>query len=297
MSKFLPVSTTIQQTNLSYKRPGRVMVESVKLSEIVKRKRSQDNVEEDSDIDISTTDSESEGSDNNDEEQEIVNIDFDFFNGNKDVDFHALKNLLRQLFGPQESNRIQLSALADLILDSPTTTIKTDGTESDPYCFLSFVDYKDNRTSDYAKYLQKFDMKLATFLKTIDSSNKKCSLVLSERLINMPPEVVPPLYTITLEDVTNSLGNDEHYDFYVIVSRKYEVNFDVDNEDSSSASRKRVKTSEVEYFHEEDRFFEKYAKIKFDSESRKGVISSCIVIDHDGLVKSIQELEKAIATW
>ena len=170
------------------------MVQVVKLSALSKKRA----VDEESDLDISSTDSNISDQENGQEEQEIINIDFDFFNGNPDVDFHALKNLMRQLFGPQESNRIQLSELANLILDSPTTTIKTDGKESDPYCFLSFIDYKANKDSDYAKYLRKVDPKLATFLQTIDQSEKTCSLVLSERLINMPPEVVPPLYTCLL---------------------------------------------------------------------------------------------------
>ena len=277
------------------------MVQPIKLSELANRKRrnSADNHNDSSDeseIDISSTDSENENPQNEDkdDEEEIVNIDFDFYNGNPEVDFHALKNLSRQLFGPVESNRIQLSGLADLILKSPTTTIKTDGTESDPYCFLSFIDYKENKSSDYAKYLKKVDSRLSTFLQTVDNaSNKTCALIMSERLINMPPEVVPPLYRITLEDVTNALGDDKHYDFYILVSRKYEVNFDMDNDDqdgkdrtiSADRSKKRVKSDEVDYFHEEDRLFEKHAKIHFQSDAKKGIISSYMVLDHAGILK------------
>ena len=117
----------------------------------------------------------------------------------------------------------------------------------------------------------------------------------------MPPEVVPPLYKVTLEDVRAQLGDDKHYDFYVIVSRKYEVNFDIDEDDmtpAQSSTRKKVKqSSDVEFFHEEDRFFEKYAKVHFDSETRKGLVNSYVILDHDGLTKSINELEAAIATW
>ncbi|CDO95065.1 unnamed protein product [Kluyveromyces dobzhanskii CBS 2104] len=273
------------------------MVQVVKLKELSKKRA----VDEESDIDISSTDSENaDEGDLGKDEQEVVNIDFDFFNGNPDVDFHALKNLMRQLFGPQESNRIQLSALADLILESPITTIKTDGKESDPYCFLSFIDYKANKDSDYAKYLRKVDTKLATFLQTIDQSNKTCALVMSERLINMPPEVVPPLYNITLEDVKVALGDDQTYDFYLIASRKYEVNFDMDEDDltSNKAIRKKVRqTNEIDYFHEEDRFFEKAAKVHVDTASRKGLIVTFMVLDHAGLVKSIEDLDTAIKTW
>ncbi|CCE64378.1 hypothetical protein TPHA_0H01720 [Tetrapisispora phaffii CBS 4417] len=275
------------------------MVQAIKLSELTNRKRPAGdgaNADSESDIDISSTDSENENENEEAGDEEIVNIDFDFFNGNIDVDFHAMKNLMRQLLGPQESNKVQLSALADLILNSPTTTIKTDGPESDPYCFLSFIDYKENRDSDWSKYLQNLDIRLKTFLKTIDSSNKKCALVASERLINMPPEVITPLYRITLEDVQNSLGDGQHYDFYVILSRKYEVNVDAD-ETTSDRNKKRVKSDEIEYYHEEDRFFEKYSQIHFDSESRKGIISTYIVINHENLLKAINEFETEVAKW
>lgn len=286
------------------------MVTTLKLSELTSRKRrneEKENTSEESEIDISSTDSEDEGKNNGEEDDdidEIINIDFDFYNGNPDVDFHALKNLSRQLFGPQESNRIQLSALADLMLSSPMTTIKTDGPESDPYCFLSFIDYKDNRTCDYVKYLVKVDPRLSTFLQTIDNTgNKSCALVVSERLINMPPEVVPPLYKITLEDVSKSLSGSgkEHYDFYLIVTRKYEVNFDIDDDSSrhtnSERSSKRIKQEQIDYFHEEDRFFEKYAKIHFETEARKGIISSYMVLTHEGLISGIEDLENEIAQW
>lgn len=286
------------------------MVTTLKLSELTSRKRrneEKENTSEESEIDISSTDSEDEGKNNGEEDDdidEIINIDFDFYNGNPDVDFHALKNLSRQLFGPQESNRIQLSALADLMLSSPMTTIKTDGPESDPYCFLSFIDYKDNRTCDYVKYLVKVDPRLSTFLQTIDNTgNKSCALVVSERLINMPPEVVPPLYKITLEDVSKSLSESgkEHYDFYLIVTRKYEVNFDIDDDSSrhtnSERSSKRIKQEQIDYFHEEDRFFEKYAKIHFETEAKKGIISSYMVLTHEGLISGIEDLENEIAQW
>ncbi|KAG0664564.1 Mss4p nuclear export [Maudiozyma exigua] len=273
------------------------MVQTVKLSELSNRKRPNEESESESEIDISSTDSENEN-DNKEDEEEIVNIDFDFYNADPDIDFQALKNLSRQLFGAQESNKIQLSALADLMLQSPMTTIKTDGTESDPYCFISFIDYKENRDSDYAKYLNKVDTKLSTFFRTIDNSNdKNCALVVCERLINMPPEVIPPLYKITLDDIKNSSnGGKEYFDFYVIVSRKYEVNFDADDKTTGRLS-KRVKNDEIDYFHEEDRFFEKYVKIQFQSDARKGVISTYMILNHEGLMNGIADFEAEIARW
>lgn len=272
------------------------MIEAIKLSELTKKRRASEGDEGGSGIDVSSSDS-----DSNDEQagdEEVVNIDFDFFGGNPKVDFHAVKNLLRQILGREESNKIQLSQLSDLILASPTTTIKTDGPESDPYCFVSFVDYKENRNSDYARYLCR-DERMASFLRTIEANSKKsCALVLSERLINMPTEVVPPLYKITLEDATNALGDGKHYDFYVILSRKYEVNFDMDSdsedEGQGERSKKRVKQQEIDYFHVEDRYFEKNAKLHYDLQSKKGLIPTYTVISHQDLLKSISELEQEI---
>ncbi|SSD61406.1 related to Protein BCP1 [Saccharomycodes ludwigii] len=279
-----------------------------KLSEISnannkKKKRELD--EEESDIDISSTDSEVEDTDSESgDDQEIVNIDFDFYNVNKDVDFHALKNLLRQLFGQTESNKIHLSSLVDLILDAPaTTTIKCDGNESDPYCFLTLLDYKENKSSDYVSYLKnKVDTKITTFFNTLDKSNKTLALLLSERLINMPPEVVSPLFKITLEDAYNNLGNDKHYDLYFIVSRKYEVNFDNDEDAGNNikklSSNKRTKPAyEIDYFHPEDQFIEKYASVKYDSVPRKGIINSYNIIDHSNLVKAIEDFENEVSKW
>lgn len=272
------------------------MIEAIKLTELTKKRRASDD-EGSSDIDISSTDSNSD--EDQREQEEIVNIDFDFFSGNPNVDFHAIKNLLRQLLGNEQSNTVQLSQLSDLILASPTTTIKTDGTESDPYCFLSFVDYNEHRNSDYARFLKR-DERMASFLRTVESNSQKtCALVLSERLINMPAEVVPPLYKITLEDVTTALGDGKHYDFYVILSRKYQINFDMDSdsEDEGQRSKKRVKQEEVDYFHVEDRFFEKNAKLHYEMQPKKGLIPTYIVVSHQDLLKSISELEHEIETW
>lgn len=204
---------------------------------------------------------------------------------NKDVDFHAIKNLLRQLLG-EDSKKINLSGLTDVVLDSPTTTIKTDGKESDPYAFLAPISVKDVKSSDYWKYINQTDLGLSTQLTKV--SNKKVALLINERFINMPIQVIPALYKIVLEDVAKAEG--EHYDYYLIPSRKFEV-----NEESEQNSNKKVKTVEVDYFHDEDKFLESNALYTNSLESKKGLIQSFILIGHDELLKSIVELEDAIA--
>lgn len=214
-----------------------------------------------------------------------MNIDFDFFDVDKEVDFHSVKNLLRQLLG-EDGKKINLSALADLVLNASTTTIKTDVKETDPYAFLAPVSMKDAKGTDYIKFINNSDIKLSTQLAKV--SNKKVALMVCERMINMPIQVIPALYKIVLEDVEKAEGS--HFDYYLIPSRKYEV-----NDEAEGNSNKRVKTVEVDYYHYEDKYFEDNATHTTQLGSKKGIIQTFILISHEGLIKAISQLEDAIA--
>jgi protein BCP1 len=76
----------------------------------------------------------------------MVNVDFEWFDPQPAVDFHGLKNLLRQLFD-NDAQIFDMSALADLILSQPTlgSTVKVDGNESDPYAFLSVLNLQEHK--------------------------------------------------------------------------------------------------------------------------------------------------------
>lgn len=195
---------------------------------------------------------------------------------------------MRQLIG-EDSKKLPLSQLTDMVLETPATTIKTDGKESDPYAFLAplSLNSKEVKQSEYVKYIYKTNTELSTFLNKI--SNKDNALLLSERLINMPIQVVPAMYKIVLDEVEKA--NGKKYDNYLIPSRKYQV-----NDESEENSHKKVKTVEIDFYHHEDKFFEENSKFKTQLESKHGVIQTFIIIDHDGLVKAIGELEDAIAT-
>lgn len=75
-----------------------------------------------------------------------MNVDFEWFDPQPAVDFHGLKNLLRQLFD-NDSQEFDLSGLADLILSQPLlgSTVKVDGNESDPYAFLTVLNIQEHK--------------------------------------------------------------------------------------------------------------------------------------------------------
>ncbi|CAJ0755419.1 10877_t:CDS:2, partial [Entrophospora sp. SA101] len=77
--------------------------------------------------------------------EEIINVDFDFFDP-KDSDFHSIKTLLKQLFS-SDSELFELSELTELIVNQPSvgTTVKVDGSDSDPFAFLTVLNINEHK--------------------------------------------------------------------------------------------------------------------------------------------------------
>ncbi|KAK7207275.1 p21-C-terminal region-binding protein-domain-containing protein [Myxozyma melibiosi] len=217
-----------------------------------------------------------EGDDSSSDNEEIVNVDFDFFDFKPDIDFQAIKNLLRQTFD-SDSTMFDLSALADLILSQSSlgSTIKCDGPESDPFAYLTVVNANVHRDHpalrqiiDYiiskSKKNEGTNLKLKELL--ADDAKTNTAILFSERLINMPTEVVPPMYNMLLDEMKKAVDNGEKYDFdyYIIVSKSFtEIESKIDEEDDRPKKKKKkaAQTSkEIFYFHAEDELFTKNAE-------------------------------------
>ena len=98
----------------------------------------------------------------------------------------------------------------------------------------------------------------------LSSPDAQVGLILTERLINMPPEIVPPMYTMLLEEIDWALQEKEPYKFthYVVLSKVYsEVESKVDQEDDrpSKKKKKTASSEDVFYFHPEDEALHKHA--------------------------------------
>ncbi|CAH6722817.1 protein Bcp1p [[Candida] jaroonii] len=275
--------------------------------------------EEDSDIDVSSTDSEGEEI----QQEEIVDVDFEFFDLNPDIDFLATKNLLRQLFG-DDANNFNISGIADLFLteNSIGTTIKTDGKESDPYALLSVININEQKDKAPMKTLLdyifektsksiEFNMmlkKLINTIKTTKDSSKlpKVGLIISERVVNMPVEVAPPMYKMLLEEMEKSEENHEKYefDYFLIISKVYKlVGSTLDDEDKKSKKKKSENFIEMDYFHYEDMIFEEnsmyhgyfdYTNVNQVTDSRRVFTEygidpklSLMLLSKDNLAKSV----------
>lgn len=301
--------------------------------------------ENDSDIDVSSTDEETEleqteipeGEQKEGDEEEIVDVDFDYFDLNPDVDFHATKTFIRQLLG-DDANSFDISSLANLILEknSVGTTIKTDGKESDPFALLSVINLNDNLTKPSVKQLVDYILKktsknlefniiLKKLLSTTQTSTKstdkalKVGLIVSDRMINMPVEVMPPMYKMLIDEMAKSEDAHDKYefDYFLVISKIYHLvaaneAFDEDEKKKSNSNKKKKasaqKEVEMDYFHYEDIILEsnslykgyyEYNNIKQETDSRRVFTEygidpklSLILLDKESLAKSVPEMEE-----
>lgn len=101
-----------------------------------------------------------------------------------------------------------------------------------------------------------------------DSENPpSIGLILTERLINIPAEVVPPMYSMLQEEISWAVEEKEPYNFthYLILSKTYEeVESKLDVQESRPQKKKKKATAEDNkeankfYFHPEDEILERH---------------------------------------
>jgi protein BCP1 len=198
---------------------------------------------------------------------DMVNVEFEWFNFDPEVDFHGVKSLIRQLLDV-DAALFNISALADLVLSQPTigSTVKVDGKETDAYAMLTALNTRVHGETEPLSHVVKYLVDKAQTNKSLAvvpeliNSGKHIGLVLSERFINMPPEVGPPLYSMLIDEVEAAVEDKEPYEFshYLVLSKTYqEVESTLDVE-----KRKKKKAKEEAstfFFHPEDEVLHKHA--------------------------------------
>ena len=98
-------------------------------------------------------------------------------------------------------------------------------------------------------------------------STAHVGLILTERLINIPTEVVPPMYTMLLEEISWAIEEKEPYRFshYLILSKTYtEMQSSLEQSEvrlskKTKTSKNKREASQTFYFHPEDEVLQKHA--------------------------------------
>ncbi|OZJ05518.1 hypothetical protein BZG36_01885 [Bifiguratus adelaidae] len=236
-----------------------------------------------------------DGDDSSDEDEDmkdIVNVDLDFFDP-KPIDYEANKRLIMQLFGA-DAELFNVSELSDLIIAQPQvgSTVKVDGADSDPFALLTVLNMNAHKGKDSIAAVRKYltskcpkkDSKMLEAVTNIlsadrDSESGDTALVLSERLINMPVQIMAPMYKMLAEEVEWAVEDGEPFKFswYVIPAKTYkevEPTADMDEEDEEErpkpvVSKKKKRTVDTPsnplyYFHPEDEVIEAHSTYYFD---------------------------------
>ncbi|GAA5985555.1 hypothetical protein JCM11641_007992 [Rhodosporidiobolus odoratus] len=192
-----------------------------------------------------------ESSDEEDEAKEgsdveMLDVSFSFFDP-QPQDYHSFKLLFSQLL-QGDAMDLDLGGVADLVLEQKLvgSTVKTDNgegdetaKEGDPYAVLTVLNGNVHKTNpalaSLLSYLlsklppsSEFHSALSSLLENpADSSSpqsrKHVGLVLSERLVNMPVQVVPPMYKMLGEELewAREDGEPYHFDSLLFLSRVF----------------------------------------------------------------------------
>lgn len=198
---------------------------------------------------------------------DTVNVDFEWFNFDPDIDFHGVKTLLRQLFDV-DAQLFELSALTDLILEQRTigSTVKVDDKANDAYAFLTALNLAEHAekkpVAELIQYLAekaKSNPALSPVTELL-ASRSQIGLVLSDRLVNMPSEIAPPMYSMLVDEIEAAVEDKEPYQFshYLIISKTYnEVESGLDQ--SERKKKKAKDEAPLFYFHPEDEVLQRHA--------------------------------------
>ncbi|KAI0286604.1 p21-C-terminal region-binding protein-domain-containing protein [Russula aff. rugulosa BPL654] len=204
-----------------------------------------------------------------------IQVDFDFFDPNPEVDFVALKRLIIQLF-QADADLLKPHELSELILSQPLvgTTVKTDGRESDPStppgqpAIKAITEYILAKSAD--------DPSLHNALQTILGHDAPSHLgfIFSERLVNMPVEVIPDMYRMLADEIQWACDEGEPYHFshLLVLSRTYTLpDEEVEATSTSPQHQKRRKGAStpsamerVFPFHHEDICIQQVASHSLD---------------------------------
>ena len=214
------------------------------------------------------------GSDDDQSMPDTIQVDFDFF-GVREIDFHAIKRLLSVLFGVADAQNLPLSEMTERILaqKSVGTTVKCDGEESDPYALLTAIPL--DVEGEYCKALNALiESKCPKDQKerVVASALKKHNLFLfNERLINMPPQIAPPMFRMLKEEIASE-GILPKYDYFVYIYKEYrevDAEVDVPSEDSPKQQppkkkKKQATNQAMHFFNAEDQVLKQHAEFSFN---------------------------------
>ena len=150
------------------------------------------------------------------EEDDLLDVDFDFVDP-RPVHFKSVRRLVEHLL-PGEEKTFDASGLADLIVAQASvgTMVTVPHEEGgDAYAFATALNVSRHAAAPSLKAVRKYllgkapsAVKRSALAKAWDAEDGATGLILSERMLNMPPEIAPTLYSCLMDDLAWARENE-----------------------------------------------------------------------------------------
>ena len=214
-------------------------------------------------------------------DEEIENVEFNFSNI-LEGDYHSLKSLLQPNF---QFENINVGNLADLLIsqhEDVGTTIRAD---DQIFGLFSYVPLSSNLAKkEHSPFIEEFYNYLNQKINKADEINKKkildiindkklnLGLIISERIVNLPEETIPPALGLATKEINEcreveEKDYDKRFDFdYLILISKFVKITEEKRKDNKKIKKdeKVLENNEAYYKFEAPLFFKKaVANIEF----------------------------------
>lgn len=209
-----------------------------------------------------------------------VNVEF-VFSDPRESHFHSVKQFLLSYLPP--SQPFDVSGLADAIVNQVATgtMVCVDG-EDDVYGFITALSLARYASATSIQQILQYVTKkcpssdLARFQSILNT--KSVGLLVNERMVNLPYQLVPAIHSALHEDIEWAIANEEtaelrksfEFDYFLVLA-----SCAVESSGSGSGKSKGKKTKTqyeqtVKLFHNfEDEFLEQEADVAFAFETPK----------------------------
>jgi len=226
-----------------------------KKSKNKKRQREEDEMDIEEDEDVFDLE--------NKMDDEIENVEFNFSNI-LDSDYHSLKSLLQPNF---QFEKINVGDLADFLIsqhEDVGTTIRAGDMVFGVFSYIPLTQqlHKKNHSAffdDFINFLyskiNKIDEKNKSKIMEILQKNYNLGLIISERVVNLPEETIPPALGLSTKEINEcreveEKDYDKRFDFdYLILISKFVKIIDETRKDNKKIKKdENIKQSNEAYY-------------------------------------------------
>ncbi|XP_008579181.1 PREDICTED: BRCA2 and CDKN1A-interacting protein isoform X1 [Galeopterus variegatus] len=241
--------------------------------------------EEEEDDEVEDEDEDDEDSDEEEEEDaeivgEEVNIEFEAYSIS-DNDYDGIKKLLQQLFRKAPVNTAELTDLliqqnhiGSVIKQTDVSEDSDDGVDEDEiFGFISLLNLTERKGTQCTEQIKELILSFCEknceksmveqLDKLLNDPSKPVGLLLSERFINVPPQIALPMHQQLQQELVEAHRTNKPCGkccFYLLISKTFE-------EAGKNHSKKKwsnQKKDELMFANAEEEFFYEKAILKFN---------------------------------